>query len=110
MAKLSCNMAANLVNVPDEYNYNIGGLYTDMRGKVVNGYGRVEVADYCPYYRVVGEYSREDSDTRCTYPGNMHYNNYSLECRPPTMLVGDRLPRCTFRPRTSRGYFRETIP
>lgn len=45
-------MAANLVNVPDEYNYNIGDLYTDMRGKVVNGYGRVEVADYCPYYRV----------------------------------------------------------
>lgn len=29
--------------------------------------------------KVFGDVSKEDIDTRCTFPDNMNYNNYSLE-------------------------------
>lgn len=85
MAKVRCNLQlAQYDALPSEYNYNIRNLYHDGKGKEMFGIGSVEQADFCPYYRVYGELSREDSDTRCTYSGNSNYNNYSLEVFSPT--------------------------
>ncbi|KAK5983806.1 Leishmanolysin peptidase [Trichostrongylus colubriformis] len=77
-AKVICNFVEGMP-MPDIYDYNEPNLYTDRKGKPTHGGGTELTADYCPYYRVFGELSVEASDTRCTYPGNMHYNNYSLE-------------------------------
>ncbi|KAK6047883.1 hypothetical protein COOONC_14612 [Cooperia oncophora] len=78
-AKLRCSLVAENKTLPDQYNYNVRGLYQDQKGKEILGHGSIELADFCPYYRVYTDSSKEDSDTRCTYPDNMHYNNYSLE-------------------------------
>uniref|UniRef100_A0A7I5ED49 Leishmanolysin-like peptidase n=1 Tax=Haemonchus contortus TaxID=6289 RepID=A0A7I5ED49_HAECO len=83
-AKVRCTLLPKPEPPPPEYNYNIKGLYYDKKGKPVYGLGVVYIADYCPYYRVYGDVSREDSDTRCTFSGNMNYNNYSLEVFSPT--------------------------
>ncbi|VDM80189.1 unnamed protein product [Strongylus vulgaris] len=86
LAKVRCNLIAGSIDVPNEYNYNIQNLYKDRKQHLLKGYGHLEVADYCPYYRVYGEFSAMDkgADTRCTFPGNMNYNNYSLEIFSPT--------------------------
>ncbi|KAK5983805.1 Leishmanolysin, partial [Trichostrongylus colubriformis] len=78
-AKVRCNMLADSGSIPREYNYNIKNLYRDKKGRSIIGYGSVTLADFCPYYKIYGDVSREDSDTRCTYHDNKHYNNYSLE-------------------------------
>ncbi|KAK5974675.1 hypothetical protein GCK32_006605, partial [Trichostrongylus colubriformis] len=87
--KVRCNMLTDSWPLPREYNYNIKNLYRDKKGRSVTGYGSVELADFCPYYRIYGNVSREDSDTRCTYPDNKHYNNYSLEVFSPTARCFD---------------------
>ncbi|KAK6050041.1 hypothetical protein COOONC_12454 [Cooperia oncophora] len=51
-AKLSCGMTVDRKTVPDEYNYNVRGLYRDKKNKEVVGYGTIYAADFCPYYRV----------------------------------------------------------
>uniref|UniRef100_A0A0K0D271 Leishmanolysin-like peptidase n=1 Tax=Angiostrongylus cantonensis TaxID=6313 RepID=A0A0K0D271_ANGCA len=79
LSKVRCNLVESMEGVPDEYDYNIPNLYKNRKGKAVTGYGQVEAGDFCPYYRTYGGVSREDSDTRCTFPDNMNYNNYSLE-------------------------------
>ncbi|VDM54698.1 unnamed protein product [Angiostrongylus costaricensis] len=84
LAKVRCNLVEDMKAVPDEYDYNIPNLYKNRKGKTVTGHGQVEAGDFCPYYRTYGGVSREDSDTRCTFPGNMNYNNYSLEVFSPT--------------------------
>ncbi|KAK6048960.1 hypothetical protein COOONC_13535 [Cooperia oncophora] len=77
-SKVYCNFVKDMT-MPPMYDYSVPGLYKDRRGKNTRGGGNEMTADFCPYYRVFGEISVEPSDTRCTYPGNMHYNNYSLE-------------------------------
>lgn len=77
-SKVLCNFVQG-DDIPEEYDYNRKGVYTDRRGDEVHGLGSEMTADYCPYYRVFGEISVEARDTRCTYPGNMNYNNYSME-------------------------------
>ncbi|KAK5969386.1 hypothetical protein GCK32_014450 [Trichostrongylus colubriformis] len=84
LSKVRCNLRTDSRILPEEYNYNIKNIYRDKKGRKLSGYGAVELADFCPYYRVYGDVSREDSDTRCTYYGNMYYNNYSLEVFSPT--------------------------
>ncbi|KAE9419426.1 hypothetical protein Angca_007570, partial [Angiostrongylus cantonensis] len=84
LSKVRCNLVESMEGVPDEYDYNIPNLYKNRKGKAVTGYGQVEAGDFCPYYRTYGGVSREDSDTRCTFPDNMNYNNYSLEVFSPT--------------------------
>ncbi|KAK6757598.1 hypothetical protein RB195_015425 [Necator americanus] len=85
-AKVTCNLMTDSMNVSSEYDYNVPNLYRDLDGHSVHGYGNLPTADYCPYYRVYGDFSSQDkgSDTRCTYPDNMNYNNYSLEIFSPT--------------------------
>ncbi|CAJ0588872.1 unnamed protein product [Cylicocyclus nassatus] len=79
-SKVSCNLVSpKFARIPIDYNYNIPSLYTDDNGGRIVALGQEEVADYCPYYRVFGEVAKEATDTRCTYAGNMYYNNYSLE-------------------------------
>ncbi|KJH53660.1 Leishmanolysin [Dictyocaulus viviparus] len=84
MEKVRCNLISDQKNVPAEYDYNIPNLYKDMKGRSVPGHGVLDVADFCPYYRVYSSLSEEGSDTRCTFSGNMNYNNYSLEVFSPT--------------------------
>ncbi|KAK6757607.1 hypothetical protein RB195_015429 [Necator americanus] len=78
-SKVSCNMIRRNEDLPKEYDYNIPKLYKDHKNRKVIAQGGEMVADYCPYYRVFGQISKEATDTRCTYSGNMYYNNYSLE-------------------------------
>ncbi|RCN25520.1 hypothetical protein ANCCAN_28767 [Ancylostoma caninum] len=80
-AKVRCNLFDATKNMSKEFDYNIPNLFMDKRKHPIHGYGHIETADYCPYYRVYGEFSTQDhgADTRCTYPDNMNYNNYSLE-------------------------------
>ncbi|CAJ0594957.1 unnamed protein product [Cylicocyclus nassatus] len=91
-AKVRCSLvereqdiANNIHDVEKDYNYNIMNLYKDKKNRSVYGFGP-SLADYCPYYRVYGEFSVMDNgfDTRCTFPGNMYYSNYSLEIFSPT--------------------------
>ncbi|KAK6017788.1 hypothetical protein OSTOST_16685 [Ostertagia ostertagi] len=51
-AKVRCNLVQDSKILPQEYNYNVKNMYHDKKGQNVVGYGAVEVADYCPYYRV----------------------------------------------------------
>uniref|UniRef100_A0A7I4YYE7 Leishmanolysin-like peptidase n=1 Tax=Haemonchus contortus TaxID=6289 RepID=A0A7I4YYE7_HAECO len=82
--KVICTLRTGEEPLPLEYNYNIDKLYHDKKGQSVFGYGGVTIADYCPYYRIYGVLTSEASDTRCTFPGNLNYNNYSLEIFSPT--------------------------
>ncbi|EYB82785.1 hypothetical protein Y032_0351g3242 [Ancylostoma ceylanicum] len=83
-AKVRCNLVSGSKKVPSKYDYNIKDLFWDKKGHNIRGYGHVEVADYCPYYRIYGDVSKEDTDTRCTFADNMNYNNYSLEIFSPS--------------------------
>ncbi|WKY08682.1 hypothetical protein Q1695_007870 [Nippostrongylus brasiliensis] len=85
-AKVNCNMRVGGQKVPaPDYDYNVNGLYRNLDGdRIPYAYGGLVTADYCPYYRVVGEYSREGTDTRCTFVGNTNYVNYSLEVFSPS--------------------------
>ncbi|CAJ0605505.1 unnamed protein product [Cylicocyclus nassatus] len=79
-SKVICNLVSpEFAKIPIDYNYNIPSLYTDDKGGSIVAIGREEIADYCPYYRVFAEVEKEATDSRCTYAGNMYYNNYSLE-------------------------------
>lgn len=51
-AKVRCNLILAENVIPPEYNYSVPNLYFDRKGHNVNGYGHVDIADYCPYYRV----------------------------------------------------------
>lgn len=83
-AKVRCNLILAENVIPPEYNYSVPNLYFDRKGHNVNGYGHVDIADYCPYYRVIGELSRGGADSRCTSSENMLYNKFSLEVFSPT--------------------------
>ncbi|RCN31673.1 Leishmanolysin [Ancylostoma caninum] len=83
-AKVRCNLVSGSKQLPSTYDYNIKNLFWDKKGRSIRGYGHVSVADYCPYYRIYGDVSKEDTDTRCTFAGNMNYNNYSLEIFSPS--------------------------
>ncbi|EYB88154.1 hypothetical protein Y032_0252g247 [Ancylostoma ceylanicum] len=78
-SKVSCNLIRSASRVTADYDYNSPNLYKDEKNRAIVAYGQEQIADYCPYYRVFGEISKEATDTRCTYSGNMYYNNYSLE-------------------------------
>ncbi|WKY09041.1 hypothetical protein Q1695_001860 [Nippostrongylus brasiliensis] len=77
-SKVLCNFI-EYKQLPTNYDYNVKGLYYNRKGKKLHGGGNEEAADFCPYYRVFGEMVKEDKDTRCTYSGNLYYNNYSME-------------------------------
>ncbi|VDL83343.1 unnamed protein product [Nippostrongylus brasiliensis] len=85
-SKVLCNFI-EYKQLPTNYDYNVKGLYYNRKGKKLHGGGNEEAADFCPYYRVFGEMVKEDKDTRCTYSGNLYYNNYSME----TMCKDGRL-------------------
>lgn len=46
-------MVLDFNDVPSEYDYNLEGLYHDKRGYRIRGHGHVDVADFCPYYKVL---------------------------------------------------------
>ncbi|KAJ1361118.1 hypothetical protein KIN20_020301 [Parelaphostrongylus tenuis] len=50
LAKVRCTLVEGTADVPDEYDYNAPNFYKDKKGRVVTGRGRVELADFCPYY------------------------------------------------------------
>ncbi|CAJ0588875.1 unnamed protein product, partial [Cylicocyclus nassatus] len=83
-AKVRCNLDTKKKNVESKFNYNANNLYVDAKGNPVHGYGSIELADFCPFFKVYNDISKEDSDTRCTLPLNMNYINYSLEVFSPT--------------------------
>lgn len=86
VAKIRCNLVTDMP-VPHMFDYNTGNssvnIYTDKRGRSMIGYGGVVYADFCPYYMVYEPEDVHNADTRCTYMGNMNYNNYSLEVFSP---------------------------
>nr|CDJ81500.1 Peptidase M8 domain containing protein [Haemonchus contortus] len=52
--KLQCNLVPaseiSFKNITPEYDYNIKNLYHDRKGQSVVGFGKVKIADFCPYY------------------------------------------------------------
>uniref|UniRef100_A0A7I4YXD3 Leishmanolysin-like peptidase n=1 Tax=Haemonchus contortus TaxID=6289 RepID=A0A7I4YXD3_HAECO len=52
--KLQCNLVTaskiSFKNITPEYDYNIKNLYHDRKGQSVVGFGKVKIADFCPYY------------------------------------------------------------
>ncbi|KAK5977359.1 hypothetical protein GCK32_014483 [Trichostrongylus colubriformis] len=52
LSKVRCNLRTDSRILPEEYNYNIKNIYRDKKGRKLSGYGAVELADFCPYYRV----------------------------------------------------------
>nr|CDJ97832.1 leishmanolysin-like peptidase-like [Haemonchus contortus] len=70
--------------LPPEFDYNTGNIYQDKKGQPILGHGTLD-ADYCPYYASRNSVSAEGGfDSSCAFPGNMDYNNYSLEIFSPT--------------------------
>uniref|UniRef100_A0A7I4YQN4 Leishmanolysin-like peptidase n=1 Tax=Haemonchus contortus TaxID=6289 RepID=A0A7I4YQN4_HAECO len=64
---------------PSEYDYNTGDIYQDEKGQPIFARGLLP-EDYCPYYMSLNTVATEDGfDSSCAFPGNMNYNNYSLE-------------------------------
>ncbi|PIO76494.1 hypothetical protein TELCIR_01434 [Teladorsagia circumcincta] len=77
LAKFRCDLVENsTISLPDEYNYNVETLYHDKNGRQVVGYGPLETADYCPFYRIEWE---KGYNTKCTHSPNMYYRNFSPE-------------------------------
>uniref|UniRef100_A0A7I4YN48 Leishmanolysin-like peptidase n=1 Tax=Haemonchus contortus TaxID=6289 RepID=A0A7I4YN48_HAECO len=70
--------------LPPEYDYNTGNIYRDKKGQPIFGYGNLHT-DYCPYYVSYSTMATKGGfDSSCAFPGNMNYNNYSLEIFSPT--------------------------
>uniref|UniRef100_A0A7I4YQG3 Leishmanolysin-like peptidase n=1 Tax=Haemonchus contortus TaxID=6289 RepID=A0A7I4YQG3_HAECO len=70
--------------LPPEFDYNTGNIYQDKKGQPILGHGTLD-ADYCPYYASRNTLLTEGGfDSSCAFPGNMDYNNYSLEIFSPT--------------------------
>uniref|UniRef100_A0A7I5EBF1 Leishmanolysin-like peptidase n=1 Tax=Haemonchus contortus TaxID=6289 RepID=A0A7I5EBF1_HAECO len=70
--------------LPPEYDYNTGTIYQDKEGQPIFGRGEL-LTDYCPYYRSLSTIATKGGfDSSCAFPGNMNYNNYSLEIFSPS--------------------------